>query len=110
MPEKPLQDVMAISSGNSLYMAGYLLADPAETLPSDTVQKIPGNIGRPGIALLIPPKRLKIPKVEPGNWRMIEHAASDGARPIGQFGGVSVYISSTGYELAVGVEHGMRGR
>lgn len=110
MPEKSLQDVMAMSSGNSLYVAGHLLADPAETLLSDTVQKIPGSIGRPGIALLIPPKRLKIRKDEPGNWRMIEHAAFDGARPIGQFGDVSVHISSTGYEFVVGVEHGMRGR
>ena len=111
MPEKSLQGVMAISCGNSLFVASHLLADPAENIPSYSVQKIPGNIGRPGIALLIPPENPRIRKAELDKWKMIEHAAFDGTRPIGQFEGTSVQLSFTGYELGVDTgQHGLRGR
>ena len=112
VPAKSLQDVMAISCGNSLFVAGHLLADPAENLPSHSVQKIPGNIGRPGIALLIPPETPRIRKAELDKWNLIEHAAFDGTRPVGRFEGTSVQLSFTGYEFGVvdTGQQGLRGR
>ena len=62
-PEE-LSRVMAVSAGDSLYVAGVLLNDPAK-VPSKAVERVPGNIGRPGMALLIPPTNLKVSKEDP---------------------------------------------
>ena len=51
-----LTRVFAMSSGNSLFVAEILLRDPAETTSPFRIRRITGNIGRPGISLLVSPK------------------------------------------------------
>ena len=54
---RQLNKVMAISTGNSLYMAEYLFCDPHDELSGWGVRRAIGNIGRPGLAFLVFPDR-----------------------------------------------------
>ncbi|CAI6094405.1 unnamed protein product [Clonostachys chloroleuca] len=59
-----LEEVFALSSGNSIYVASRILADPSIETPGHAVSRIFGNIGRQGVSLLVsspttqPPARL----------------------------------------------------
>jgi hypothetical protein len=52
-----LREVITMSSGDSIYVASQLLVDPAEWngFTNTSLCRILGNIGRPGIAMLISP-------------------------------------------------------
>jgi hypothetical protein len=50
-----LSEVFAMSSGNSLYVAGALLCDPYEQPNSTELRRVVGNTGRSGITFLISP-------------------------------------------------------
>ncbi|TGO39071.1 hypothetical protein BHYA_0061g00280 [Botrytis hyacinthi] len=56
------KEVFAISSGNSIFVASPLLCDPYEQPTEVEIQRVPGNIGYPGLSLLIPPPDPKILK------------------------------------------------
>lgn len=73
-----LKNVFAISSGNSIYVGGPLLCDPYEIGEQFEVRHIAGNIGRPGLSLLVPPPNPKIRKLAPGTWNQLNYCAFDG--------------------------------
>lgn len=54
-PEE-LADVMAMSTGDSLFVGDALLCDSSPQSCSGVIRRISGNIGRPGIAFLVPPE------------------------------------------------------
>ncbi|KAL8997634.1 MAG: hypothetical protein Q9169_003113, partial [Polycauliona sp. 2 TL-2023] len=67
-----LIDVMAMASGDSIYVSATLLADPYDkTLPGD-IRGVMGNVGRPGITFLVPPKDPLIKQVSIDEWPLIE--------------------------------------
>ncbi|KAL1883293.1 hypothetical protein Daus18300_000351 [Diaporthe australafricana] len=73
-----LEGVMAISSGNSLFVASSLLSDPY-SLPSEPkISHVMGNIGRPGTLLLVPPvqPRMIAPGIE--RWPLLTFRDWDG--------------------------------
>lgn len=45
---------MALSSGDSIYVAAWLICDPAERQPANVVCRLHGNVGNAGLILLIP--------------------------------------------------------
>ncbi|KAL9058881.1 MAG: hypothetical protein Q9206_001714 [Seirophora lacunosa] len=51
-----LNDVMAMSSGDSIYVSAALLTDPYDGSHPGDIRGVTGNIGRPGITFLVPPK------------------------------------------------------
>ena len=51
-----LENVMAMSSSDAIYVASDLLQDPAERLTLCPIRRVTGSINRPGITFLIPPK------------------------------------------------------
>ena len=55
---------MAISSGDTLYVSEMLLNDPSQSLTELGIRCLVGNIGRPGMALLLPPRNPML--LEPG--------------------------------------------
>ena len=57
-----LDNVMAMSSGDSIYASVTLLNDPSENSHPQDIARIRGNIGRPGIAYLVPPRAPLIKK------------------------------------------------
>ncbi|KAM0795945.1 hypothetical protein BDR22DRAFT_938312 [Usnea florida] len=95
-----IRSVMAISSGNSLYIASDLLQDPAQPVRSTYVKRVVGNIGRAGLALLVPPQEPKLPVENPDSWRLINHASFDGKLE-NCFASTSLHLGFSGYEFAL---------
>ena len=52
-----LSQVMAMSIENSIYVAAPLLSDPTNTYRDNTIKRVVGNVGKPGIAMMIPPSK-----------------------------------------------------
>lgn len=73
-----LENVMAMSSGDSRYVAATLLCDPAESTPEGDIRRIVGNIGRPGIAFMVPPVDPLMKEVSLTEWPQISRHAFDG--------------------------------
>ena len=100
---KGLNNVFAISSGNSIYIAGPLLCDPYEIGDRFEVRHIAGNIGRPGLSLLVPPPDPKMRKLRPGTWNQLNYAPFDGKQE-NSFSQTSIHLSFTAYELPLQTE------
>ncbi|KAK7701178.1 hypothetical protein SLS64_010510 [Diaporthe eres] len=73
-----LRNVMAISSGNSLFIASSLLSDPHSLPARRKISHVMGNIGRPGTVLLVPPvePRMMAPGIE--RWPFMNFRDWDG--------------------------------
>jgi hypothetical protein len=109
LPEH-LDQVMAISVGDSIYVAAPLLDDPSARPEPQEVRHIVGNIGRAGLALLIPPTapRKKQPDLE--SYQLVNHYPYDGKFE-DSFQSTSLHLAFSGYELPLDVgEHGGRNR
>ncbi|KAL3418006.1 hypothetical protein PVAG01_11016 [Phlyctema vagabunda] len=101
-----LQQVMALATGNSIYVAMSLVCDPIQRPLEYEMKHIIGNIGRHGISLMIPPANPKIRKVDENVWRHVVHAGFDG-RFEDCFQHTSMHLSFTRYKLPISVEsHG----
>lgn len=103
-----LGNVMAVSSGNSIFVAAPLLCDPAVEPASHGVQRILGNVGRAGIAFLYPPESPKTKEWDVGFYQVIRHEEFDG-RLEDCFQGTTLHLAFSGYELPIDVGmHGSR--
>ena len=116
-----LSSVLAISSGDSLFISSRLLLDPAYSCSHDypynsgplqpppycMVKRVIGNIGRPGTAFLIPPRAAKLKKTEDDSWNVINHYEFDGKLE-NSFQGTSLHLGFSGYEVPISVLHGGR--
>ena len=92
-----LEQVMALSSSDSIYATAPLLCDPWETPQDDEIRRIAGNIGRAGLAMLLAPENVRIRPRDNTRWTMVNHADFDG-KPEDNFQGTSLHLSFTGYE------------
>jgi hypothetical protein len=102
-----LAEVFAMSSGNSLYVAGSLLCDPHEEPGPSEIRRVVGNIGRAGITFLIPPPDLKQREPNPEKWIAINHYPFDG-KAEDHFQETSVHLSFTPYEISLMTEENRR--
>lgn len=93
-----LEDVFAMSSGNSIHVSGALLCDPEEDSRPKEIPRVTGNVRRAGITLLIRPLYPEIRETEIENWRQISHHPFQGILD-DCFKETSVHLSFTGYEL-----------
>ncbi|KAL8719399.1 MAG: hypothetical protein Q9181_008064, partial [Wetmoreana brouardii] len=100
-----LQKIMAMSSGDSLYIATLLLSDPACKWDSK-ITRIRGNIGRAGIALLIPPEEPRVRDIDPMEWNLVNHDEFDGVIT-DSFKSTSLHMSFT--EFVLPIDTGLRG-
>jgi hypothetical protein len=101
LPEK-LHAVMAISSNDSLFIAGPMLCTPSEQPPSGEIHRVTGNIGQGGMALLISPANPRIRQSTNDAWTWCNHDPWDG-KYIDYFGGTSLHLSYTGYNIPLDV-------
>ncbi|KAK0510804.1 hypothetical protein JMJ35_006356 [Cladonia borealis] len=99
---KSLSAVMAISSGNSLYVADRLLLDPWKDSSPVPVERIVGNVGRPGIVMMIAPDQPRIRKLDEGTWHLINHAEFDGASD-DTFQELTLHLSISDWQQAVDI-------
>ena len=103
-----LGNVMAVSSGNSIFVAAPLLCDPAIEPAPHSVQRIIGNVGRSGIAFLYPPESPQTKEWDMGFHQVIRHEAFDG-RLDDCFQSTTLHLAFSCYELPIDVGiHGGR--
>lgn len=90
---KVFDEVLAVASGNSIFVVGKLLSDPYDNSGRESVKRITGNIGRPGICLLVSPVAPKV-RLLGNEWNLVHHAAYDGKRE-DNFKSTSLHLSFT---------------
>jgi hypothetical protein len=97
-----LTEVMALSTGNSIYVAMPLLCDPYDIPLDFEVRRVIGNIGQAGVSFLCPPPTPKVKKVtEEDAWLLVNHAAFDG-RLEDSFSSTSLHLAFTKLKIPVG--------
>ncbi|KAL8672969.1 MAG: hypothetical protein Q9168_002602 [Polycauliona sp. 1 TL-2023] len=89
-----LVNVMAMSSGDSIYVSAALLTDPYDNTQPGDIRGFIGNIGRPGITFLVPPKNPMIKEVSINEWPLIERNEFDGCLS-DHFQSTSLHLSFT---------------
>ncbi|KAK6520977.1 hypothetical protein TWF506_001213 [Arthrobotrys conoides] len=88
--------LIAISSEDSLFVASQFLQDPSLSITNPLgIIRLPGNIGRPGVILLVAPKSPRHPNYEN---TLLEDAPFDG-QLIDCFRDTTLHLTLTGYEL-----------
>ena len=102
-----LRPVMALSSGNSIYVANALLQDPIEPNSHGPrgITRIVGNLGRPGVVMLAPPQAPLVRGEDPESWRVINHSSFNG-KPENCFPETTLHLSFTKYEVPLSVPIG----
>lgn len=101
-----LEHVFAMSSGNSIFVSAALLSNPGEMPEVYEVRRVVGNIGRAGIAMLIPPQDPRIRKPDIESWHLINHAPFDHQRT-DSFQNTSLHLSFTQYTIPFNIgDHG----
>lgn len=99
---------MAMSAGNSLYVAATLLSDPWQRAQDCRVKRIVGNVGRPGIAMMIPPQDPRMRVLEHDSWHLINHVEFSGT-PEDCFQHTTLHLSFSDWEMPIDVgTHGAR--
>ncbi|ERF68077.1 hypothetical protein EPUS_08513 [Endocarpon pusillum Z07020] len=93
------KEVMAISSGDSIYVSGQLLRAPTyRSLSEFSVRRVVGNVGRIGLSLLMPPPDPRILSVDPESWKTVTHMEFDGIAK-DSFQETSLHLGFSGYSL-----------
>ncbi|KAI1346280.1 hypothetical protein F5Y01DRAFT_321943 [Xylaria sp. FL0043] len=93
-----LDEVFALSYGNSIFVSSRLLTDPSIEVPDDALTRIVGNVGRPGLSLLIPPSAGALIRPLSNSYRAVSYEVFDGKRQ-DNFKGTSLHMSFTSHEF-----------
>jgi hypothetical protein len=100
-----MNGVLAISSGNCIYVASCLLQDPCVQASNETIERVVGNLGKTGMCLLVCPA---VPQVRSvfEDIRLVNHYPFDGKQE-DCFAETSLHLSFTEWQLPIDV--GSRG-
>ncbi|KAL8833480.1 MAG: hypothetical protein Q9170_004254 [Blastenia crenularia] len=101
-----LTEVMAMSLRISIYVSFTLLGDPYEFSQKDRVALVVGNVGKPGIVMMVAPLAPRVKPADVNAWRQITHAPFQGAAE-DCFRATSLHLSFTDFEMPFAV--GQRG-
>ncbi|KAI0894377.1 hypothetical protein F4806DRAFT_488023 [Annulohypoxylon nitens] len=97
-----LRNVFAIGVADSLYIASALIQDPINR-PSSPIKRFTGNIGRAGMAFMVPPKYPEIKSYDAvDEWYQYEHKEFDGIME-DCFRGTSLHLSFSEASQAINV-------
>ncbi|KAI1754441.1 hypothetical protein F4782DRAFT_538970 [Xylaria castorea] len=108
VPPMALPNVMAMTTGDSINIAKGLISDPSMKCFTHEICQIKGSIGKPGIALMVPPKNPLIREMDLSNWQCVNHGAFDG-KLHGAFSSTTLHLRFTDYIFPVDVgSHGSR--
>ncbi|RKU43627.1 hypothetical protein DL546_003622 [Coniochaeta pulveracea] len=97
-------EAFAVCMGSSIYVAERMLRDPTEVMSKATIERLVGNVGRPGVAFLITPPNPMVRKLDYSSWHMVSHDPFDGTAE-DNFKGTSFHLSFTGYEIPIDLGH-----
>lgn len=98
------KDVMAVSSGNSLYVSSLLLNDPCNMSDHKIIRHRIGNVGRPGLVLLLSNRNPDIGEPSLETWRMVNHSRYNG-KVEDNFQSISLQLGLTGYEMPLNIHN-----
>ncbi|KAK2861102.1 hypothetical protein FQN49_004537 [Arthroderma sp. PD_2] len=91
-----LTDVLALAYEDSLYLAMQLTCDPLEQCAPYELKRVLGNVGRPGITMLVPPSNPIVQQHDPASWNIINNNPFNGL-PEDHFKQTSLHLSFTEY-------------
>ncbi|KAL8828606.1 MAG: hypothetical protein Q9191_002486 [Dirinaria sp. TL-2023a] len=97
IPPEDFGETLAIASGNSIFVISEVVSDPFDSVDNAHVKRIIGNIGRPGISILIAPisPRIRAPANE---YNVVNHFTYDGKRE-NNFVATSLHLSFTDWKI-----------
>ncbi|KEY65335.1 hypothetical protein S7711_01846 [Stachybotrys chartarum IBT 7711] len=97
-PEQ-LNEVVALCCEDSIFVAGRLLSDPSTKSQGAHIRHLVGNIGHPGMVLLVSPLE---PRIRPlkHDAQLVEHQPYDGKYD-NRFRGTSLHLSFTTWKMAL---------
>lgn len=101
-PKNLGEHTFAVCHATSIFVASRLLDDPIDDTLQYSVERIVGNVGKPGLSFLITPPDSKSRKFNASSWRLVNHEKYDGKMQ-DSFHGTSFHLSFTGYELPLDV-------
>lgn len=96
-PEELGDHSFAVCHSNSIFVGSRLLSDPINEIPQHFIERIIGNVGKPGLTFLVTPPDPMVQDFDPSLWHLIAHEKFDG-RAQDSFQGTSFHLSFTGYE------------
>lgn len=67
------REVFAITSHDAIFVATPLLADPHDVPIETEIKRVLGNIGKPGVSLLVPPPEPRIREMNTDVWNLLNH-------------------------------------
>jgi hypothetical protein len=103
-----LEDVMAISVRNTIYVSRTLLCDPYDASSEHRIALVVGNVGKAGMVLMVAPQAPRVRKPDLDHWRQIIHAAFDG-KSEDSFKATSLHLSFTDFALPLDASKKRRG-
>lgn len=103
------ESVMAISIGESIFVAGPLLRDPSEAQQPPEIIRLNGNVGKSGLVLMVPPAEPMVSTPDPDSWRVIEREEYSG-QPEDCFSKTSLQLSFTDWSVPINTGAAQRGR
>ena len=107
LEDEIFKDVIAISSTNNIYASENLFRDPWYSSTQD-LRHVTGNLGKPGLALLLHPSDSILREPDLDTWELINHSKYDGTCG-NHFTATSLHLRLTGYESPVNLGfHGQR--
>ncbi|KAL7787132.1 hypothetical protein V8C37DRAFT_390740 [Trichoderma ceciliae] len=92
-----LNEVIALCSEDSIFVAGIMLSDPSSKAPGTHIRHLVGNVGHSGMVLMVSPLEPRIRAIghDPG---LVEHRPFDG-KSTDSFGGTSLHLSFTTWKM-----------
>ncbi|KAF2012806.1 hypothetical protein BU24DRAFT_465163 [Aaosphaeria arxii CBS 175.79] len=103
-----LADVMAVSIGDSLYFPRQIMCDPSERPAPYHLERILGNVGKAGLALLMPPQAPMIREIDYKRLMSLQQTIFD-AKNEDCFRGTSVHLSFTDHQVPIFDNHAREG-
>ncbi|KIW69719.1 hypothetical protein PV04_05579 [Phialophora macrospora] len=91
------QDIIAVSFGNSIFVAAQLLSDPTDLEACDgQVRRLTGNVGMPGISMMVLPQSPLQIRTLGFDLHVVPHLTYDHERQ-NNFQGTSLHLSFTNW-------------
>jgi hypothetical protein len=105
-----LESVLALASGNSIYITEALLQDLSvpdrSRIPEfSNIQKIMGNLDQPGLVMLVLPQKPRIREPEFSEWRAVQQFPFTGFST-SAFERTSLHLSFTDFRVPIAIESG----
>ena len=100
-----LQNVMGMACGDSIYVSNSLALDPYNFADRCGIFHALGNVGKPGVSLLLPPPDPIVRKPTADEWNIITHSRWDAKEHLDLFGKTSLQLVLTEYRVPYVTQH-----